>query len=174
LICFVALGHVRLSIVDLSPEANQPFHDSVNDVHAIVNGELYDDEYYRDLLGTEYDFRSRSDCEIVLALYKHYGLSFLSHLRGEFALILWDARRKVFIGARDRYGVKSLYYTIVNNQLLVATEMKCFLPFGWKPEWDIQGLRECGWVFGTGTMFKGVQSVCGTSIVFLESLSDDL
>ncbi|KAJ5750334.1 hypothetical protein N7533_007362 [Penicillium manginii] len=155
----VSLGHVRLSIVDLSPEANQPFHDSVNDVHAIVNGELYDDEYYRDLLGTEYDFRSRSDCEIVLALYKHYGLSFLSHLRGEFALILWDARRKVFIGARDRYGVKSLYYTIVNNQLLVATEMKCFLPFGWKPEWDIQGLRECGWVFGTGTMFKGVQSV---------------
>jgi asparagine synthase (glutamine-hydrolysing) len=130
-----------------------------------VNGELYDDEYYRNLLGTEYDFRSRSDCEIVLALYKHYGLSFLSHLRGEFALILWDARRKVFIGARDRFGVKSLYYTIVNNQLLVATEMKCFLPFGWKPEWDVQGLRECGWVFGTGTMFKGVQSVCCPSIL---------
>ncbi|CAI7660554.1 unnamed protein product [Penicillium glandicola] len=155
----VHLGHVRLSIVDLSPEANQPFHDSENDVHAIVNGELYNDEYYRNLLGGEYEFRSLSDCEIVLALYKHYGLSFLSHLQGEFALILWDARRKVFIGARDRYGVKSLYYTVVNNQLLVATEMKCFLPFGWKPEWDVQDLRECGWMFGAGTVFKGVQSV---------------
>ncbi|KAJ6091736.1 hypothetical protein N7467_003705 [Penicillium canescens] len=155
----VYLGHVRLSIVDLSPQANQPFHDCANDVHAVVNGELYNDEYYRELLGSEYDFHSRSDCEIVLALYKHYGLSFVSHLRGEFALILWDARRKVFIGARDRYGVKSLYYTVVNNRLLVATEMKCFLPFGWMPEWDVQGLRECGWMFGAGTMFKGVQSV---------------
>ncbi|KAJ5824679.1 hypothetical protein N7447_007019 [Penicillium robsamsonii] len=155
----VYLGHVRLSIVDLSPQANQPFHDSENDVHAIVNGELYNDAYYRKLLGSEYQFRSLSDCEIVLALYKHYGLSFLSHLRGEFALILWDSRRKVFIGARDRYGVKSLYYTIVNNRLLVATEMKCFLPFGWKPEWDVQSLRERGWMFGAGTMFKGVQSV---------------
>ncbi|KAJ5964889.1 uncharacterized protein N7479_004765 [Penicillium vulpinum] len=155
----VYLGHVRLSIVDLSPQANQPFHDSENDVHAIVNGELYNDEYYRKLLGSEYDFQSLSDCEIVLALYKHYGLSFLSHLRGEFALILWDSRRKIFIGARDRYGVKSLYYTVVNNRLLVATEMKCFLPFGWKPEWDVQSLRERGWMFGVGTMFNGVKSV---------------
>ncbi|KAF9888775.1 hypothetical protein FE257_008351 [Aspergillus nanangensis] len=155
----VHLGHVRLSIIDLSPQANQPFHDSVDDVHAIVNGELYEDDHYRQLLGSEYDFKSQSDCEIVLALYRHYGLSFLSHLRGEFALILWDARRKVFIGARDRYGVKSLYYTVVNNQLLVATEMKCFLPFGWKPEWDVQSIREQGWMFGAGTFFKGVHAV---------------
>ncbi|KAJ5774430.1 hypothetical protein N7457_009326 [Penicillium paradoxum] len=155
----VHLGHVRLSIIDLSPHANQPFHDNVDDVHAVVNGELYDHEHYRKLLGGEYYFCSQSDCEVVLALYRHYGLSFLSHLRGEFALILWDARRKLFIGARDRYGVKSLYYTVVNNRLLVATEMKCFLPFGWKPEWDIQGMRECRWMLGTGTMFKGVHSV---------------
>ncbi|KAJ5802306.1 uncharacterized protein N7503_004756 [Penicillium pulvis] len=155
----VYLGHVRLSIVDLSPRGNQPFHDNIDDVHAVVNGELYDDEHYRKLLGDEYDFQSLSDCEVVLALYRHYGLSFLSHLRGEFALILWDARRKVFIAARDRFGVKSLYYTIVNGQLLVATEMKCFLPFGWKPEWDVQSLRECGWMFGAGTMFKGVHSI---------------
>lgn len=128
-----------------------------------MNGELYDDECHRKLLGDEYDFQSLSDCEVVLALYRHYGLSFLSHLRGEFALILWDARRKVFVAARDRFGVKSLYYTIVNGRLLVATEMKCFLPFGWKPEWDIQSLRECGWMFGAGTIFKGVNSVCGYS-----------
>lgn len=158
------LGHVRLSIVDLSPRANQPFHDAANDVHAVVNGELYNDGYYRELLGDEYDFQSQSDCEIVLALYQHYGLSFLSHLRGEFALILWDARREVFIGARDRYGVKSLYYTVVDNQLLVATEMKCFLPFGWKPEWDVQGLKEGNWPFGYGTVFKGVNSVSCLSL----------
>ncbi|KAJ5161820.1 hypothetical protein N7492_007212 [Penicillium capsulatum] len=155
----VHLGHVRLSIVDLSPQGHQPFHDSVNDVHAIVNGELYNDEYYRELLGGEYNFRSQSDCEIVLALYRHYGLSFVSHLRGEFALILWDARRKIFIGARDRYGVKSLYHSVVNNRLVVATEIKCFLPFGWKPEWDVQSLREGAWMIGSGSMFKGVQSV---------------
>lgn len=161
---------MRLSIIDLSPQANQPFHDNVDDVHAVVNGELYGHEHYRELLGGEYDFCSQSDCEVVLALYRHYGLSFLSHLRGEFALILWDARRKLFIGARDRYGVKSLYYTVVNGRLLVATEMKCFLPFGWKPEWDVQGLRESRWTFGTGTMFKGVQSVCSPSLDFWISL----
>ncbi|GES62463.1 asparagine synthetase [Aspergillus terreus] len=155
----VHLGHVRLSIIDLSPAANQPFHDDQDDVHAVVNGELYDYEDYRDLLGDEYDFKSHSDCEAVLALYRHYGLSFLSYLRGEFALVLWDARRKVLIAARDRFGVKSLYYTVINNRLIVATEMKCFKAFGWEPEWDVQSFREYSWTYGSGTFFKGVKTV---------------
>ncbi|KAL4890992.1 hypothetical protein BDV59DRAFT_209333 [Aspergillus ambiguus] len=154
----VYLGHVRLSIIDLSPEANQPFHDHQDDIHAVVNGELYDYEHYRNALSDEYNFQSHSDCETVLALYKHYGISFLSYLRGEFALVLWDARRKVLIAARDRFGVKSLYYTVVNNRLLIATEMKSFKEFGWEPEWDVQNLREYGWINCAGTFFKGVKT----------------
>ncbi|KJK68381.1 Glutamine amidotransferase domain protein [Aspergillus parasiticus SU-1] len=153
----VGLGHVRLSIVDLSPAGNQPFHDSEGAIHAVVNGELYDHEEYRTELAQEYDFKSNSDCEIVIALYRHYGISFLNKLRGEFALVLYDANRKLFLTARDRYGIKSLYYTMVGNRLLVATEMKSFLPFGWKPEWDVTAIREGVWMNGSQMLFKGVQ-----------------
>ncbi|KAL4883930.1 nucleophile aminohydrolase [Aspergillus karnatakaensis] len=152
----VGLGHARLSIIDLSPAGNQPFHDNEDTVHAVVNGELYDHEKYRAELAHEYDFQSNSDCEIVIALYRHYGISFVSKLRGEFALVLWDAKRKLFFAARDRYGIKSLYYTVVNNRLLVATEMKSFLPFGWQPEWSVENILEKGWLWDSQMYFKGV------------------
>jgi asparagine synthase (glutamine-hydrolysing) len=140
-ISILGLGHVRLSIIDLSFTGNHPFHEGTN-VHAVVNGELYDHELYREKLAKEYQFVSNSDCEIVMALYKHHGISCLSHLRGEFAFVLWDAKRQLLLAATDRYGIKSLYYTVINGFLLVATEMKPFLAFGWKPEWDIRTLRD--------------------------------
>ncbi|KAL3460614.1 hypothetical protein BJX64DRAFT_178756 [Aspergillus heterothallicus] len=152
----VGLGHARFSIIDLSPAGNQPFHDNEDTVHAVVNGELYDYEKYKAELGSEYEFKSNSDCEIVIALYRHYGISFVSKLRGEFALVLWDAKRKLFFAARDRYGIKSLYYTVVSNKLLVATEMKSFLPFGWQPEWSVENLLEKGWLWNDQMYFKGV------------------
>lgn len=150
------LGHVRLSIIDLSPLGNQPFHNKQDDVHAVVNGELYNYAEDRSKLENEYNFQGNSDCAIVLALYKHYGLSFLQHLRGEFALVLYDARRNVLIAARDRYGVKSLYYTVQAGRLLISTEMKSFLPYGWQPEWNVQSLRENGWRFDSRTFFKSI------------------
>ncbi|KAL3434133.1 nucleophile aminohydrolase [Aspergillus tetrazonus] len=152
----VGLGHARLSVIDLNPAGNQPFHDSEGTVHAVVNGEIYDHKKYRAKLAHQYEFSSNSDCEIVTALYRHYGISFLNKLRGEFALVLWDAKRKLFLAARDRYGIKSLYYTVVNNRLLVATEMKSFLPFGWQPEWSIENLLRKGWLWDTEMYFKGV------------------
>ncbi|RYP67284.1 hypothetical protein DL769_005812 [Monosporascus sp. CRB-8-3] len=133
----VGLGHVRLSIIDLSPSGNQPFHDENDSIHAVVNGELYDYEHYRAQLSSEFKFVGNSDCEIVIALYKRYGLSFMSHLRGEFAFVIWDANRQLLIAARDRYGIKSLYYTVVQGKLLVATEIKSFLAFGLQPEWCV-------------------------------------
>jgi asparagine synthase (glutamine-hydrolysing) len=151
------LGQVRLSIIDLSPEGNQPFHDQVDDIHAVVNGELYDFEKYRAELSQVYSFKGHSDCEIVLALYKHYGLAFMYHLRGEFALVIYDAKRKLLVSVRDRYGIKSLYYTVYNGRLLIATEMKSFLAYGWKPEWDVQSLRENSWRCRSRTIFKGVR-----------------
>lgn len=152
----VGLGHARLSVIDLNPAGNQPFHDPEGTVHAVVNGEIYDHKKYRAKLAHQYEFRSNSDCEIVTALYRHYGISFLNKLRGEFALVLWDAKRKLFLAARDRYGIKSLYYTVVNNRLLVATEIKSFLPFGWQPEWSIENLLRKGWLWDTEMYFKGV------------------
>lgn len=153
------LGHVRLSIIDLSPSGNQPFHDKEDGIHAVVNGELYDYEKYRAQLASEFKFVGNSDCEIVIALYKHYGLSFLSHLRGEFAFVLWDANRELLIAARDHYGIKSLYYTVVGGKLLVATEIKSFLAFGLQPEWCVRTLRDQSWRVESRTFFKGVHRV---------------
>lgn len=151
------LGHVRLSIIDLSPGGNQPFHD--DGIHAVVNGELYDYEHYRAQLSSEFNFVGHSDCEIVIALYKRYGLSFMSHLRGEFAFVLWDANRQLLIAARDRYGIKSLYYTVHQGKLLVATEIKSFLAFGIQMEWCVRTLRDQSWRVGPNTYFKGVYRV---------------
>jgi asparagine synthase (glutamine-hydrolysing) len=70
----------------------------------------------------------------------------LSQLRGEFALCLYDETRDLFVAARDRYGIKPLFWTIVDGRLLVASEMKVFLPLGWKPEWDVRSIFDAGWV----------------------------
>ncbi|KAL2350834.1 asparagine synthase [Cryomyces antarcticus] len=157
----VALGHVRLAINDLSPDGAQPFHDASDTVHAVVNGELYDHERIRSELleKTDYKFKGRSDCEIVIALYKYYGLNFLHKLRGEFALVLYDSRTQLFIAARDRYGIKPLFWTIQEGRLLVAAEAKAFLPLGWRPEWDVKSLLDAGWNHDERTLFKGVSKV---------------
>ncbi|KAF4457023.1 asparagine synthase [Fusarium austroafricanum] len=155
----VGLGHVRLSIIDLSPSGNQPFHDEEDGIHAVVNGELYDYERYKEQLSSEFKFVGNSDCEIVIALYKHYGISFISHLRGEFAFVLWDSNRQQLIAARDRYGIKSLYYTVHYNKLLVGTEIKSFLAFGLQPEWNVRTLRNQSWRVDSNTFFKGVHRV---------------
>lgn len=105
-----------------------------------------------------------SDCEIVIALYRCYGLSFLSRLRGEFALCLYDGRNQLFIAARDRYGIKPLFWTRSRSldgvgQILIAAEAKAFLPLGWQPEWDVRSLMEGGYLGGDRTHFKGVSAI---------------
>ncbi|KAM3417221.1 hypothetical protein BST61_g5480 [Cercospora zeina] len=143
----VGLAHCRLSINDLSPSGIQPFHSSDGHVHAIVNGELYDFDRLRDVCYSEhgYQFQSQSDSELGIALYMIHGApEFFSHLRGEFAFVLHDNRpeSKRTIVARDRYGIKPLLYSVDASpgKLLIASEAKAFLSFGWKPEWD--GVRK--------------------------------
>ena len=116
-----ALGHNRLAIVDLNPEGEQPFHDIEGDVHAVVNGELYGYEAIRErLIAKGYQFKSKCDSEIAIYLYKEHGLSFLSHLRGEFSLVLYDSKSQMVIAGCDRYAIKPLYYTIHDGSLLVS------------------------------------------------------
>ncbi|KAJ9609340.1 hypothetical protein H2200_005667 [Cladophialophora chaetospira] len=157
----VALGHVRLDINDLSPAGSQPLHSRDNSVHAVVNGEIYDYEKLRSEMedAIDYKFQGTSDSELVLALYKHYGLSFLSHIRGEFSICLFDSDRELFIAVRDRYGIKPLFWTLQNGELLVAAEMKAFLPLGWKPEWEVKSVVGGDFQIGSQTIFKNVQKV---------------
>ena len=154
----IALAHCRLAINDLSPDGVQPLH-SAQSVHAVVNGELYDYDRLRADLETEYTFTGRSDSELVLALYQVHGISFLSHLRGEFALCLYDERNKVFIAARDRYGIKPLFWRREAGRVMFAAEIKAFLGLGWEPEWDVGAMVDVGWGQDARTLFKGVQKV---------------
>ncbi|KAH8702678.1 asparagine synthetase [Phaeosphaeriaceae sp. PMI808] len=160
----VGLAHCRLSINDLSSAGRQPLHSSDNQIHAVVNGEIYDYDRLRHECETvhNYPFQSDSDSELVLALYKIYGTpEFLTHLRGEFAFVLYDNRKGAqrVIAVRDRYGIKPLVYTRVGSKLLVASEAKAFLPLGWKPRWDVRAIADAGWMFDDRTLFRGVRKV---------------
>lgn len=157
----VALGHVRLEINDLTPSGSQPLHSTDNTVHAVVNGEIYDYDTLRadmeDKL--QYRFQGTSDSELVLALYKYYGLSFTSKLRGEFAICLYDSERELFLAIRDRYGIKPLFWTVQHGELWIAAEMKAFLPLGWEPEWDVKSIAGGDFHIASATIFKSIQKV---------------
>jgi len=120
----VGLGHARLAIIDLENGA-QPLTNEDEQLHVVVNGEFYDFERIRaDLEARGHHFRSGSDSEIVLHLYEEYGAQCVHHLRGEFAFLLWDARRQRLLAARDRFGIKPLFYAQIDGMLAFASEIK--------------------------------------------------
>ncbi|KAM3441685.1 hypothetical protein MY4824_001463 [Beauveria thailandica] len=158
----VGLGHCRLSINDLSPSGDQPLHSDDGHIHAVVNGEIYDHDRLRQVCIKEhgYKFTGNSDSELVIALYKIHGApSFLEHLRGEFAFVLYDELLKKVIAGRDRFGIKPLVWTVIGNRVVFSAEAKAFLPLGWKPEWNVRGITDSGWMMDDRTVFKGVRKL---------------
>lgn len=157
----LGLGHCRLAINDLTPDGEQPLHSPDGSVHAVVNGEIYDYDNIRAHITSvaDYPFQGHSDSELVVALYMIHGRSFLHHLRGEFSLVIYDERSKTFLAARDRYGIKPLFWKRQEGRILIAAEMKAFLGMGWEPEWDVESMIDGGWGQDTRTIFKGVQKV---------------
>ena len=128
-------------------------------VHVVVNGEFYGYEDLRAELSHSYSFHTASDSELLIALYKRDGLNCLSYLRGEFAFVLYDSQRQLLFAARDRFGVKPLFWTILEGRLLIASEAKAFLAYGWQPEWDVRSIVEDGWLHDERTLFRGVRKV---------------
>ena len=121
----VSIGHCRLSIVDISARAAQPFVSQDNLVAIAVNGEVYNYLSIRELLQKKgYNFRSASDSEVVLHAYLDRGLEFVRELNGMFAISIWDARIKSLFLIRDRLGIKPLYYTKIGSGLIFASEIK--------------------------------------------------
>ncbi|KAI4202442.1 MAG: hypothetical protein LQ346_002000, partial [Caloplaca aetnensis] len=153
------LGSCRLEINGLGPGGQQPFSNRDGTIHAVVNGELYDHQRIRSDMQklSGYEFQGGSDSEIVMALYEYYGVSFLSQLRGEFALCLYDAKKQLLLAARDRSGIKPLFWTIHEGRLLLASEAKALLPFGWRPQWDVRSIIDKGWLTEERTIFKGLR-----------------
>jgi asparagine synthase (glutamine-hydrolysing) len=128
-----SIGARRLSIVDVDG-GHQPFSNEDESVWAIQNGELYNHSSLRDELRARgHRFSSRCDTEVLPHLYEEHGLSFPEHLRGMFGLAIWDRRRRRGVIARDRLGIKPLYYAICGDLLVFGSELKSVLASGLVP-----------------------------------------
>lgn len=141
----LGLGHTRLSIIDIQTGI-QPMHRSDNQLHAVVNGEFYDYQSIRESLSNKgYIFQTQSDSEILLALYTFYGLDCFKYLNGEFAFVLYDEEKRLLIAARDRFGVKPLFWANHQGNLIFASEGKALLALGLPARWNTEAIwRQLG------------------------------
>ena len=124
----ISLGHRRLSIVDLSDSGRQPLANEDGTVWITFNGEIYNHTGLRAQLESKgHVFRSRSDTEAIVHAYEEFGLDFVRHLTGMFALAIWDGARRRLVLVRDRLGIKPLYYTADSGRVRFASEIKALL-----------------------------------------------
>lgn len=125
----IALAHRRLSIIDTSSAGHQPFFSQDKKIALVFNGEIYNYLELKEELSKDYNFQTKTDTEVLLAAYIKWGADFLQHLQGMFALAIWDDHKKRLLIARDRLGIKPLYYYIKNKRLIFASEIKAILQF---------------------------------------------
>lgn len=160
----VGLGHTRLAVVD--PEGGaQPLASEDGRIQAVVNGELYGDvDLRRRLKDGGHRFRTASDSELVVHLYEDHGDAFVDHLHGEFALVLWDDRKKRLVAARDRFGIKPLCWARAPDGLGLglASEAKALFAAGWPAAWDLESLfQSLSWQYTLPdrTLFSGIHQL---------------
>jgi len=125
----VALGHRRLSIIDVSEASNQPLWDYTHRYALTFNGELYNYQELRNKL-PNYSYKTHSDTEVVIAYYEKYGFDCLQLLNGMFAFAIWDSKTNKLFIARDRIGKKPLYYSVVEKYFLFSSEIRSLLASG--------------------------------------------
>jgi len=153
------LGHTRLSIIGLN-NGDQPMTSPDGAVHLVVNGEFYGYREIRDRLRAGgYRFSTDSDSEIALHLYDERGMQAASELRGEFAAIIADERQQAMIAIRDRFGIKPLYYSVVNGEVFFASEIKALLALGVPAAWDLEGATGGAGRSHEQTEFAGIRTV---------------
>lgn len=170
----VSLGHQRLSIVDLTESGRQPFANSDGTVWVTFNGEIYNHpELKRNLEQKGYIYRSSSDTESIVHAYEEYGLDAVKHLTGMFAFAIWDARKRRIVLARDRLGIKPLYYTLDHGKLRFASEIKALLADPTlERSVNPQGLFDLiGYEFtpAPDTLFRGIHKLPPGSILVFEA-----
>src|SRR3954467_15072447 len=155
----VGFAHRRLEIIDLHT-GSQPMTDERGN-WITYNGEIYNYIELRDEIGRG-EFRTTSDTEVALRAYGRWGSKGVDKLRGMFAFALWDEAEQRLFCARDRFGVKPLYYTVVDGTFYCASEAKALLPFLPSIETDLEGLRDYltfQFCLAGKTLFKGVHEL---------------
>src|SRR6267142_3030059 len=157
------IGMRRLSIVDLAT-GHQPISNADGSLWIVFNGEIYNHQDSRkEMEGRGHRYRTQSDTESIVHLYEEYGRDCVQHLRGMFAFVIWDQRRRVLFGARDRLGIKPFYYRREQGTLLFGSEIKTLLAYpGVKAEFNRSMLGEYlafGYTSGTHTLFSGIRKL---------------
>jgi asparagine synthase (glutamine-hydrolysing) len=137
----ITLAHTRLAVIDLVTGA-QPLQSADGNLVLVANGEIYDFEKIRNSLEAKgHHFKTKSDSEVIIHLYEEYGLDCFKHLRGEFAFLLYDKAKRRLIAARDRFGIKPLYFSRLPQGFVFASEMKAIFASGLvTPKLDVAAL----------------------------------
>ena len=159
----VGIAMRRLSIIDVK-SGHQPLANETNDVWIVYNGETYNHLESRQAMEARgHRYRTHSDTESIVHLYEEYGRDCVQHLRGMFAFVIWDQRRRVLFGARDRIGIKPFYYRRENGAFLFGSEIKTILAYpGVKAEFNRGSLGEYlafGYTSGSETLFSGIDKL---------------
>lgn len=160
----IGLGHRRLSIIDLSADGHQPMSNEDQTVWLVFNGEIYNYvELRSELLQRGHRFHSKTDSEVIIHLYEELGPRCVGRLNGMFAFSIWDARKRLLFGARDRLGVKPFYYYQDHRRFICASEIKAILEDRTiEPRPDITALVDytfAGAPLGAKTPFFGIREL---------------
>jgi asparagine synthase (glutamine-hydrolysing) len=160
----IALGHRRLSVIDLSPRGRQPMSNEDGSVWVVFNGEIYDHAVLRDeLVAKGHTFRSETDTEVLVHLYEEHGPKLLDRIDGMFAFALWDARERRLLLARDHLGEKPLFYHEDGAVLRFASEPRALLADpAVRPEADPRAIDQYltyGYVPSPGAAFRGMRKL---------------
>jgi len=124
----ISLGHSRLSIIDLSDRGNQPMGNEDGSIQIVYNGEIYNFKELRDILEKHgHNFVSSTDTEVIVHAYEEWGVECVKRFRGMFAFAIWDSNKKQLFLARDRIGIKPLYYYFDSGEFMFASEIKAIL-----------------------------------------------
>lgn len=159
----IGLGFRRLSIIDLSL-GHQPMSDSLKKVWIVFNGEIYNYHILRsDLTNLGYRFSTNSDTEVIVNCYLEYGEKCLEKLRGMFAFVVWDKEKNKLFIARDRFGIKPLYYLLDSNGIVFASELKAVYRTNYsKKEIDIKAVDSFftyGYILSPLTIYKDIKKL---------------
>jgi len=168
----VGLGHARLAIIDLST-GDQPMTNEDGTIWLVYNGEIYNfQELRNDLIKKGHTFRSTCDTEVIIHLYEECGVECASHLQGMFAFALWDSRQQALYLARDRVGIKPLYYANSGKAFVFGSEIKSILcDPGVKREVNHEAIHKFLtflYLPGSDTLFKGVRKLDPGHYLFIQ------
>ena len=159
----VYLGHRRLSIIDLSAAGHQPMSNYQKDIWITFNGEIYNYKSLRNEL-TEYNFKSKADTEVIIYAYEKWGIDCLHKFNGMWAFVIYDAKKNILFGARDRFGIKPLYYSNTKDFFAFNSEIKGLLAkpgFSRKANLNVTGafLNTGSFLYDNDTFFDDISEL---------------